>query len=128
MILSDAAAERAILAGLCRYGSDAYYDIASLLIPQSFSIDSNEILYKCLTHILEQDHATVIDFPTILSLSKKKGFDLNFFLLEILSIKLLTTGFKVKNLPKYIFSCFLVNKFGSNPSTKFFIIFNGKNL
>ena len=75
MILSDAPAERAILAGLCRYGSDAYYDIASLLVPQSFSIDSNEILYKCLTHILEQDHATVIDFPTILSASQEVGVD-----------------------------------------------------
>ena len=27
MILSDVAAERAVLAGVCRYGSDAYYDV-----------------------------------------------------------------------------------------------------
>ena len=75
MILSDAPAERAILSGICRYGSDAYYEVASLLTPQSFTIESNQIIYGCLTHVLEADSTKEIDLPTILSASKEIGVD-----------------------------------------------------
>ena len=33
MPFQDVAAERAILAGVCRYGIDAYYDVADLVEP-----------------------------------------------------------------------------------------------
>ena len=51
MPFQDVAAERAILAGVCRYGIDAYYDVADLVEPNSFSLDSNQIIYSCLQHI-----------------------------------------------------------------------------
>ena len=47
MILSDAPAERAILAGICRYGSEAYYEVATLVNEKSFTIESNQIIYSC---------------------------------------------------------------------------------
>ena len=73
MILSDAPAERAFLSGICRYGSEAYYEVASLITEQSFTIESNEIIYGCLKHILEDDHGASIDLPAILSAAKEIG-------------------------------------------------------
>ena len=55
MMLSDAPAERAILAGICRYGSEAYYDVADLIDVNSFTIDSNCMIYSCLKHIMDKD-------------------------------------------------------------------------
>ena len=76
MILSDAPAERAILAGICRYGSEAYYEVATLVNEKSFTIESNQIIYSCLKHILEADSSKEIDLPTILSASKEVGVDI----------------------------------------------------
>ena len=73
MILSDAPAERAILSGICRYGSEAYYEVATLITEQSFTIESNQIIYGCLKHILEVDESTSIDLPIILSAAKEIG-------------------------------------------------------
>ena len=71
MILSDAPAERAILAGICRYGSEAYYDVADLIDSNSFTIDSNSMIYACLNHVMNKDADTSIDLPTILSAAKE---------------------------------------------------------
>ena len=75
MILSDVAAERAVLAGVCRYGSDAYYDVGDLVDAESFTIESNCMIYSCLKHIMEKDSSTGIDLPTILSSAKEIGLD-----------------------------------------------------
>ena len=53
MILSDTPAERAVLAGICRYGSEAYYDVGDLVDAESFTIESNCMIYSCLKHIME---------------------------------------------------------------------------
>ena len=71
MMLSDAPAERAILAGICRYGSEAYYDVADLIDANSFTIESNSMIYACLKHIMDKDTTTSIDLPTILSSAKE---------------------------------------------------------
>ena len=44
MILQDLPAERAILAGVFRYGSDAYFDIADIVDENSFTLESNKSL------------------------------------------------------------------------------------
>ena len=75
MILSDVAAERAVLAGVCRYGSDAYYDVGDLVDAESFTVESNCMIYSCLKHIMEKDSSTGIDLPTILSSAKELGLD-----------------------------------------------------
>tara|TARA_R110002020_G_scaffold328755_1_gene544694 strand:- start:1094 stop:2533 length:1440 start_codon:yes stop_codon:yes gene_type:complete len=74
-MLSDAPAERAILAGVCRYGSEAYYDAADLIDVNSFTIDSNCMIYSCLKHIMNRDDNTSIDLPVILSAAKEIGLD-----------------------------------------------------
>jgi len=73
MLLSDAPAERAVLAGICRYNSAAYYDVGDLVNTESFTIESNCMIYACLKHIMEKDPNTTIDLPTILSSAKEIG-------------------------------------------------------
>jgi replicative DNA helicase len=67
MILSDPAAERAVLAGVCSYGDKAYYDISDILSESCFTIDSNALLYKCLKNLFDKGHSTNIDIPSIMS-------------------------------------------------------------
>ena len=55
MLLSDAAAERAVLAGVCKYGSEAYYDVSDVVSENSFTIESNAMIYACLKHIMDKD-------------------------------------------------------------------------
>ena len=52
MILCDTAAERAVLAGICKYGEDAYLDIADIIQDTSFTVDSNKTIYQCIKNIL----------------------------------------------------------------------------
>ena len=65
MMLSDAPAERAILAGVCRYGSKAYHDVADLIGADSFTIESNSMIYACLKHVMDKEINTDIDLPTL---------------------------------------------------------------
>ena len=73
MMLSDAPAERAILAGVCRYGSKAYHDVGDLIGTNSFTIESNSMIYACLKHIMDKEINIDIDLPTILSSAKEIG-------------------------------------------------------
>ena len=54
MILCDPSAERAVLSGILKYGEDAYLDIADILTESSFTIDSNQFIFKCLKNICEK--------------------------------------------------------------------------
>jgi len=67
----DIVAERAVLAGISRYNSDAYYDVCDILNENSFTLDSNAILYKIFKTILEENDQTKIDIPTIYATAKK---------------------------------------------------------
>lgn len=62
---SDVAAERAVLAGICRFSADAYFDVADLLKPQTFTVEENAAIYKCIAHTLEKTPDAVIDIPTL---------------------------------------------------------------
>ena len=73
MMLSDTPAERAIIAGICKYGSRAYYDVADLVDANSFTIESNSMIYACLKHIIDKEANSDIDLPTILSAAKEIG-------------------------------------------------------
>jgi replicative DNA helicase len=73
MILSDTAAERAVLAGLCRHGSEAYFDIADIVDANTFTIESNSIIFSCIKRLLDEDDSRKIDVPSILSSAKEIG-------------------------------------------------------
>ena len=73
MITTNTAAERAVLAGICKYGSDVYFDVCDLIRESSFTVDSNQIIYKCIHSVLENDSGAVIDLPTILAAANSLG-------------------------------------------------------
>ena len=74
MILCDPSAERAVLAGICRFGEDAYLDIADIIQASTFTIDSNGIIYSCLKTLCERDHKPTIDIPSIFSVAQELNF------------------------------------------------------
>ena len=71
MKLSDSAAERAVLSGIFNYGEDVYFDICDLIQEQSFTIDSNIYLYKCLKHIFTNHQNPKIDVALVLSAAEE---------------------------------------------------------
>ena len=75
-ILSDSSAERAVLGGICKYGADAYLDIADLIQDTTFTIDSNVTIFRCLKHIFVSDslHSS-IDIASIFSSASELGFE-----------------------------------------------------
>lgn len=73
--LQDVAAERGVLSGIFNYGSDGYAEVSDILKTESFSLDSNQILFSCLKQILENESKiTKIDYPSVLSAAKTQGF------------------------------------------------------
>jgi replicative DNA helicase len=67
-MINDVAAERAVLAGICTYGSDAYLEICDFVKVDSFSVESNQVIFKCLNHILKDNNEVKkIDLPSIWS-------------------------------------------------------------
>lgn len=73
MILCDPSAERAVLAGICSYGDTAYLEVADIINESSFTIDSNQIIYKCLKHLC--DNNSKIDVASIYSTANELGID-----------------------------------------------------
>ena len=63
--LSNPASERAVLAGVCQYGDDAWVDVDSLIEESTFTIDMNKVMYNCIKHCIKNKNE--VDFSTILS-------------------------------------------------------------
>lgn len=76
--LADLAAERAVLAGICRYGSDGYVEVSDIVDIDTFTIDSNQMLFKCLQKTLKDETKKLIDLPTILSSASELGLSEHF--------------------------------------------------
>jgi replicative DNA helicase len=74
MILCDPAAERAVLAGICKHGENAYLDVADILQPSTFTVDSNVMIFTVLKEICEKEHSPSIDIASILSTSQSLNF------------------------------------------------------
>jgi len=71
MILCDPSSERAVLSGVLKYGEDAFLDIADVLQSSSFTIDSNQIIYKCIKNICEKEQKPSIDIASIYSAAQE---------------------------------------------------------
>lgn len=71
MILCDTSAERAVLAGIIKYGEDAYLDVSDILQEGSFTVDSNKIIFKCLKTIFEKNSNVSIDLALIFSTAEE---------------------------------------------------------
>jgi replicative DNA helicase len=70
----DPSAERAVLAGVFRYGHDAYLDAADLLTPASFHLDSNQAIWRTIGAIFDRDDKTALDLPTVHSAAEALGY------------------------------------------------------
>lgn len=77
--LTDVAAERAVLASVFRYGSEAYADIADLVTSNTFSEPSNQAIWQCIEHVMKDEDVGALDFPTIISSASSLGLREEFF-------------------------------------------------
>lgn len=67
--LSDVGAERAVLAGLFTYGVESYIEISDLLDHGSFGHQNNQIIYKCIEKVLQNE--AEVDLPAVLSAAEQ---------------------------------------------------------
>lgn len=67
--LSDTGSERALLAGLFSYGLEAYVEINDFIDAGSFAHQNNQVIYKCIEKVLENDAA--VDLPSVLSAAEQ---------------------------------------------------------
>lgn len=97
----DIAAERAVLAGLAQFGTTGYVDIADIVDINCFTLESNQIMFKCLKKSLEQ--SDTVDIASILSSATSLGFDYianNKSEIEFIRA-LFQTPIKIENLRKF---------------------------
>ena len=72
-ILSNVASEKAVISGLINHGINAFVDIQSIVKEDSFTIDNNKVIFKCVTKALETSSS--IDLTSILSAAKQLDLD-----------------------------------------------------
>jgi replicative DNA helicase len=68
--LENLASERAVLAGLCQYGLDAYLEIDFVDVDH-FNDSMNQVLFKCVKSIINQN--SKVDLTSILSSASDMG-------------------------------------------------------
>ena len=69
----DVAPERAVLAGICEYGADIYLDVCDYVKVDTFTVDSNKCIFRCLEKICKEDDNAKVDLPSILSAAHGLG-------------------------------------------------------
>ena len=75
-MLANPAAERAILSGIYNHGYDEFIEIEDILDIDSFTIDSNQAIFRCIKHIYnEYGENSNIDFPSIQSAATSLGYN-----------------------------------------------------
>ena len=70
--LLDVGAERAVLAGLIQYGIDGYIAISDFINDDTFGNHNNQIIYKCVKHIINNDQS--VDIASLLSAAEQLKF------------------------------------------------------
>lgn len=73
MILCDPSSERAVLSCILQHGNNAYLEISDLLDTETFTIDSNQLIYSCIKHIFDKDDTKTIDIASIYSAAQELG-------------------------------------------------------
>jgi len=75
MILCDPSAERAVLAILCQQGEQAYLEVSELVNENTFTIDSNIVIFKCLKQLFSNHPNNNVDIASIFSSAKELNLD-----------------------------------------------------
>lgn len=73
--MDDVVAERGVLGGIFTHGSDAYFDVADILHPDSFTVVDNKTVYNCIIHIFKKDDGATVDEARLLSAAIELGYD-----------------------------------------------------
>jgi replicative DNA helicase len=73
IVFSSPPSELAVLAGICKYGADAYYDVADMLSEKTFNTEPNGLIYRCINKILKEDDTAKIDIALIQSTAHELG-------------------------------------------------------
>ena len=68
--LEDAAAERAVLAGLCQYGLDSYLEVDFIDI-DSFNSSMNQVIFSCIHKSISENNK--VELSSILSAAHNLG-------------------------------------------------------
>lgn len=69
--LSNPMSEKAVISGLIRYGSQAYFDIVDIITPDCFTEIDNVILFKCISEVLGTTDK--VDITTVISKGSSLG-------------------------------------------------------
>src|SRR4051812_20462784 len=72
--LKDLGAERAVLAGTA-HSSDAFLDVDFQLRAETFTDNTNQIIWKCIKSIRDENLEAKIDLPLLRSKARELGFD-----------------------------------------------------
>lgn len=65
--------EHAVLSGIFKNGYDLFLDV-SYLTSNSFTIDSNQVIFKCIKKIYDTDHNAELDGSAVLSAANSLGY------------------------------------------------------
>jgi replicative DNA helicase len=71
--LNNVASEKAVLSGLINHGLNAFVDIQSIVKEDSFTIDHNKVIFKCVSKAFETSQS--IDLSSVLSSAKQLDLD-----------------------------------------------------
>lgn len=74
----DVAAERGVLGGVFAHGEEIYADIADIVTSNTFSLDSNRIIWKIMDSICKEQPGAVLDYPTFMSAARGLGLAATF--------------------------------------------------
>ncbi len=69
-------AERAVLAGVCQYGRESFYDVADIVNANTFTLDANQACWKCVEQILA--NTDKVDATSILAQAETNGLSIFF--------------------------------------------------
>ncbi len=75
MYLTCPVSERSLISAIYNYGNSAYYEVSDILSADSFNIETNQVLFKCLKYLIEKDENVKPDIPSIYSVAKELGVD-----------------------------------------------------
>lgn len=70
---ANIASERAVLAGLFRYGGQSYVDISPITDSDCFTVPENQVIFKCIEHSLQDGDST--DLASILASAQVLNLD-----------------------------------------------------
>ena len=77
-VLCDIAIERAVLAIVYNHNYESFVEIQDILTEESFTYDSNKIIFKCFKTIFEQNDGAKLDYPSVYSAAKNIGLNHHF--------------------------------------------------